>query len=586
MSMMATINDFVDNMLLQQNEFENMKNEISQKKNEVSEVLSVLGNNEKEVIRLLNEKLASSKDKSIKFIFESTSRNLLDTMQEANEKLQEAVKGMEFIQNFENHFTVSVFGKVKAGKSYIGNFIMGQALKKAGISSSYDKIENLVVHVYDRGKLYEQNKLSTESEEKECNGSEFYVNKSEATSTIQWVDIGAMCWFDTPGIGSVTIENEILAKEYVKNSDLVIFACNSDAAGTRQEFAEIKQLHEMGKPLLLLLTQSDTYDFDVDDDGDEISILVPKSEKDRKDQEQYMLDTLREQGMQDVLKYAEILTVSALLATEAISSNNEEMFIQSNMGKLLEKLTEITKNEAAEIKRNTPKNRINEMIDSIISDLDNMKNHISMVCASIEDSKSALFEKKDYMLEQIKASVNIKVLEIIAKAKTNVEKGRAVITEDELSNEINKEIINIVKKVCIDEAISHTEKIPDLNIKLSGIGDMKMKQDRIAYEYTSVHRVSRPAEGLFEKIGEFLFNKQYYTSESRSETRYSTFDIGVNDSEIAQNIVLQLNTVFTTTVDEYIDYLTRGYYEPVEILDRRTSQEIDDAINKLIEMRM
>lgn len=126
----------------------------------------------------------------------------------------------------------------------------------------------------------------------------------KATSTIQWVNIGGMCWFDTPGIGSVTIENEELAKEYVKNSDLVIFACNSDAAGTRQEFSEIKQLHDMNKPILLLLTQSDTYDDDVDEDDEIISILVPKSEKDRKDQEDYMLETLREQGMEDVLKYA------------------------------------------------------------------------------------------------------------------------------------------------------------------------------------------------------------------------------------------------------------------------------------------
>ena len=90
----------------------------------------------------------------------------------------------------------------------------------------------------------------------------------------------------------------------------------------------MRQLHDMDKPILLLLTQSDAYDYDVDDDGEEISILVPKSEKDRKDQENYMLETLREQGMEDVLKYADILTVSALLATEAIKNNDEEMFEQ------------------------------------------------------------------------------------------------------------------------------------------------------------------------------------------------------------------------------------------------------------------
>ena len=113
-----------------------------------------------------------------------------------------------------------------------------------------------------------------------------------------------------------------------------------------------------------------------------------------------------------------------------------------------------------------------------------------------------------------------------------------------------------------------------------------MKQDRIAYEYTSVHQVVRPPKGLFEKAGQLFFKKEYYTSESRTETRYSTFDVGVNDNEIAQNIVLQLNTVFNTTVDGYVNYLVQGYYEPVEILDRKTEQEISNTIMKLKEMRM
>lgn len=586
MDILNQINRFVDTMLDEKDKFEDMKSAVSKKEDAVASVLDELEKNENQIISTLNDRISVSKDESIKAIFSSTAQNLFDTMQEANGKIKEAVKGMTFIQDFESHFTVSVFGKVKAGKSYIGNFVMGQPLRKEGISSSYDRIGDMVVHVYDRGQMYEQHKLSTETEEKECNGKEFYVNKSEATSTIQWVDIGAMCWFDTPGIGSVTIENEMLAKEYVKNSDLVIFACNSDAAGTRQEFSEIKQLHDMGKPLLLLLTQSDTYDFDVDENGEEISILVPKSEKDRRDQEEYMRETLREQGLEEVLKYADILTVSAYLATEAIKTNDEEMFGQSNMGLLLDKLTEITQNDAAEIKKNTPRTRINEMIDSIVYDLENMQNQITSTCSSIEESKQSLFERKDWMLEQIRASVNVKVLEIVSKAKVRVEKEHVTISEDEMIKEINIAISDVVAKVCLEEAVTNTQSIHDLNIQLSGIGDMRMRQDKIAYEYTSVHKVTRPPKGLLEKAGEFFLHKKYYTSESRTETRYSTFDIGVNDNEIAQNIVLQLNNEFASTVNEYLDYLTKGYYEPVEILERKTVQEISSAINKLQEMRM
>ena len=586
MTMMNKINHFVDTMIAERVNFENMQGEITRKEDEVASVLDFLEKNEKEIINALQGRIASSEDKNMQEIFQHTSNSLLSTIKESDDKIKEAVKGMTFIQDFEKHFTVSVFGKVKAGKSYLGNFVMGNTIRKAGIQSSYDKLDDLTVHVYDRGQMYEARKITTDDEVKECNGKEFYVKKSEATSTIQWVNIGGMCWFDTPGIGSVTIENEELAKEYVKNSDLVIFACNSDAAGTRQEFKEIRQLYKMEKPILLLLTQSDTYEFDVDEEGEEISVLRPKSEKDRIDQENYMLDTLKEQGMEDVLKYADILTISTKLANEALLDNNEAMFEQSNMGLFLDKLVEITQNDAAEMKKMTPKKRINEMIDSIIFDLASVNDVILETCSKIEKSKQELEERKDWMLEQIRALVHIKVMEIVSSAKAEVEKYKKEISGEELSSRLNSAISEVVYKVCTDEAINKAEKIPDLKVNLQGIGDMKMRQDSIPYEYVSVREVPRAPKGLIEKAVHAFFKKEYYTSETRTETRYSTFDIGVNDSEIANNIVLQLGTVFSNTIDNYIEYLTKGYYEPIDILKRKTTNEINSAIKQLKGMRM
>lgn len=586
MGMMETINKFVDTMLEEQQGFETMQNEVSKKEEDVLQELKNLEHKEKEGITQIKLELEKTNDKDMMDIYEKTSDEFFEALGEANRKIEEAVKGMTFIQDFEKHFTVSVFGKVKAGKSYLGNLIMGHSVRKAGIESSYDKIKDLTVHVYDRGKMYELNKLSTAVEQKECNGTEFYVDPNEATSTIQWVNIGGMCWFDTPGIGSVTIENEELAKEYVKNSDLVIFACNSDAAGTRQEFSEIKQLHDMDKPILLLLTQSDTYDDDVDEDDEIISILVPKSEKDRKDQEDYMLETLREQGMEDVLKYADILTVSALLATEAIKNNDEHMFEQSNIGKLYDILTSITQNDAAEIKKATPKNRINEMIDSIVLDLTTLSEEIEKSCSAIEKNKQNLLDRKGWMIEQIKGSLNIGVLRIIGKAKAEIEQNKGkVISESEISEEINIALSEIIQKVCQEESLNQKNALPDLNIRLSGIGEMKMRQDRIPYEHISVIQTQRDPQGIFEHIGG-LFGKKYYTSEQKSEIRNIDYDLGVNDNEIAQNIVLELSNLFENTVEKYMDFLTKGYYEPIEKLQRITVNGIENTISNLKEMRM
>ena len=113
-----------------------------------------------------------------------------------------------------------------------------------------------------------------------------------------------------------------------------------------------------------------------------------------------------------------------------------------------------------------------------------------------------------------------------------------------------------------------------------------MKQDSIPYEYVSVIEVPRPPKEWWEKVGKLILKKEYYTTKSTTETRYSTFDIGVNDNEIANNIILQLGSAFSSTIDNYISYLTKGYYEPIDVLERKTTSEISSVITKLEGMRM
>ena len=581
MSMIETVNQFVDTMLEQQHQFEDIQSNISRREDSVDRIIAQLEARENSLVSSAQADMADIDAEDVANVFNTSSQSLVATMIDANQKIREAVKGMTFIQEFEKHFTIAVFGKVKAGKSYIGNFVMGHPLKKAGLNSAYDKLGQMLVHVYDRGNLSAQENLSEQPDD----NIDFATGMKETTSTIQWFDLGGMSWFDTPGIGSVTWENEMLAKEYVKNADLVIFACNSDAAGTRQEFAEMKQLYDMGKPILLLLTQSGTYESDIDDDGEEISILVPKSDKDRMDTEQYMIDTLKEQGMSDLLKY-DILTVSAKLAVEAFEKNDEELFDQSNMGTFLERLIAITKNDAADMKKATPKKRLNEMIDSIITDLQSMSEQISNACQSIEESKNDLADREDNILELVKSRVYLEMTKIIQDYKIQVEKDNIMISEEEISDKINQAVSDCITSVCVEEAIKSTSKIQNLEIHLTGIGELKTRQENIPYEYTFVTRESRRPEGIFEWFGAKFLHKEYYTSSSHTETRYSTFDIGVNDAEITQNIMFKLDDVFRNTVTKFISNIVSGYYQPIEDLQTKSVAEIQKAIDELTILKL
>lgn len=387
MNAQDSINTFVDAMIDSKEKFEKLKAEFNRKNDEVTGRIQGF---QQEISQILQQRI-EVEDEELQKLFDGVTAELKRLLDNVADSMTKTQKGMKFISDYEQSFNVAVFGKVKAGKSYLGNFIMGNSIRDLGIKTSYDKLERPKVTVYDRGKINTQEKLAELSEE---GRDGFRVDPNEATSAIQLFKLGGLTWFDTPGIGSITWENEMLAKDYVDNADLVVYTSNSDAAGTRQDFTEMKELYEKGKAFLLLLTQSDSVEEDCDEEGDIISILVPKSEGDRQDTESYMCRTLQEIGITNLIRGKEILTVSTKLAMTALEQKDEAMFEASNIGKFLAILTDITKNEGADLKMKTPVSRINATIAEIVGQLRNADKELEAYSESLREKQKELSEKK------------------------------------------------------------------------------------------------------------------------------------------------------------------------------------------------
>jgi small GTP-binding protein len=115
---------------------------------------------------------------------------------------------------------VAVFGRVSAGKSALGNALLGRAAFEVGVLHG----------------------TTTQAVQAQLD---------EAGS-------GALVLIDTPGINELDGETrERLAFEVAEVSDLVIFVCDSDL--TREELDAIKTLAATQRPLLLALNKSDRY---------------------------------------------------------------------------------------------------------------------------------------------------------------------------------------------------------------------------------------------------------------------------------------------------------------------------------------
>ena len=556
MGMYEEINTFVDAMINSEEKFKNMK-AMFDKRNDAME--ACIQGFSKDISDIISQKI-EIEDEDIQCLYDSCSQELRELLSEIALCMKSTKKGMKFITDYEQSFNVAVFGKVKAGKSYLGNFIMGNIIRDLGKMTSYDKLKRLKVEVYDRGKKSTQSKLAEFSEDEN-----FFVDPNEATSAIQLFRLGGMTWFDTPGIGSITWENEMLAKEYVDNADLIVYTSNSDAAGTRQDFLEMKDLHQKGKKFLLLLTQSDTVEEDIDEEGELISNLVAKSDKDRKDTEAYMCDTLRENDIVGLDREREILTVSTKLAFTALKKENEQMFEASNIGRFLEILTDITRNKGAELKMKTPGDRMNATILEILGQLQKAQDGVKEYKDSLVEKQKQMTERGALLTEEMQSKCVNRISHLIREKSNEIENQKSVISAAELEALLNEEVYKTLAHACIGEFAKSGEILSKYTqeLKVGSVGELKMKTDTIEYTVRKVNTVPRQPKGLFEHLGALFLDKTYYKTEVGTGKETQTVALGVNEQQIMATARQKVAALFDDVVPSMMEKISKHIVEPM-----------------------
>lgn len=575
MNAQDSINTFVDAMIDSKEKFEKLKAEFNRKNDDVTGRIQGF---RQEITQILQQRI-EVEDEELQKLFDGVTSELKRLLDNVTDSMEKTQKGMRFISEYEQSFNVAVFGKVKAGKSYLGNFIMGNSIRDLGIKTSYDKLERPKVIVYDRGKVNTQEKLAELSEE---GRDGFRVDPNEATSAIQLFKLGGLTWFDTPGIGSITSENEMLAKDYVDNADLVVYTSNSDAAGTRQDFMEMKELYEKGKAFLLLLTQSDSVDEDCDEEGDIISTLIPKSDEDRRDTENYMCSTLQEIGITNLIRGKEILTVSTKLAMTALEQKDEAMFEDSNIGKFLGILTDITKNEGADLKMKTPVSRINATIAEIVGQLRNADKELEAYSESLKQKQKELSERSELVSVQMQQECMKRIGRIIRRKSSEVEESGENFSGDELGELLSREVYDVLLKTCAGEFASSSSVLSQYadKIQMNGVGGLKMRTDTIEYTVKEVKRVEREPKGIWENVCSF-FGKTYYGHKAKDVKKYSSIQLGINEQQTMALARDQLNILFEEAVPGLMEKISNHFMEPLMELQQKASRSIRGAAEAL-----
>lgn len=580
--MFDAINRFADTMANTVEKFKGVRESAEGKTKEIDQCIKTF---EKDVKQARTHKL-KAQDKSIQEIYDASTKVLKDTLDGLTKELEEARNGMQFIQDNENSLNVVVFGKVKAGKSYLGNLMMGNAIRKLPTKTSYDRLEQPKVKVYDQGTCTIQDKLKEVTEENDASGG-FGVDNREATRVIQLFHLGAMTWVDTPGFGSLTEENQELAREYVKNADLVIFASNSDAAGTQQDFQEMKELYDMGKRFLLVLTQSDILEEDCDDEGNIVQNPAPKSDDDRRSTENYMKETLKKHGIK--LGDENILTISAFLGLTALEKGEEARFESSNMGKFWNLLSDITEQEGTILSKKAFGDRVNTALQSLQDKLKDAEKKLLDGNASREQKERDMKKKAALTIRDAKDECSQKVASLIQEKSKEVEETKEPFSAADLKQILSKVVYETVMDACKKQfdAMAQMTKLSGYQekLKLDSIGDLAMRQDKISYTRTRVIEVERNPRGIWENIGSRIFHKTYYRAKTIGETKEETIDLGVNVQEIQAKAHSSLEKILEKQAPQLIQEIIDYYSAPLREMQDEAFDAIQTAEKELEQLK-
>jgi len=268
----------------------------------------------------------------------------------------------KFRSDLENYFIIIIFGKVKAGKSSLGNFIAKNRLDTQKVEFfKYD----------EAGKKQDIKKLE------ETDDESFDTNNLECTVEIQGFKLDGMAWIDTPGLGSMVKENGDLAKKYIQAADYIIYPTSSDSPLQQDEKEQLKELFEQNKKVTICITKSDEKEEDECECGSEegcedcneglIEVLQNKPFINREKQEEYVKNEIKaiiKDGKESVL--GDIFSISSHTATKGLKEKDNELFENSNIPKFYELITDVIKDKATKLKEETPYDGLNSFINNSI----------------------------------------------------------------------------------------------------------------------------------------------------------------------------------------------------------------------------
>jgi len=432
--------------------------------------------------------LTLKEDMPITSIFLGIQQAFADYCVSWASEMAQTGRNLSFREKLNDSMLVYVYGKVKSGKSSLGNFVAygkhdpspEEIAKRSPVEFDVEAVQDNE-NAAERQKI-EQQRKSTREEHR------FLVDFMEATACIQFFRKPGLTWIDSPGIHSLTTANGELAKKYLGSADLVVYTTTGHSAMQEADRKELLEIVRSKKPYIVVITRCDEWDEDIDASGNEVTTLKMLTDKERNEIKEWSVTSLDKELQDNGLSHSNdemarnTITVSCKYAEEHAEDDG---WINSGIPYLFQKLRDIAKSDGVQMKLDVPINAmlhhigtmqsgtltLGKKLDEAKMQLDVLRNKISRQIEQESYRATTLISKKINELannlygndERFKQS-SIKAAEdIIAEALERV------------ASNIVQDTINMTKNMPIHIQAADFQRFEDITQEVSYKSTQKSK---------------------------------------------------------------------------------------------------------------
>ena len=489
---------------------------------------------------------------------------------------REAITGREFQNRFQKQPLVVVFGPVKAGKSTLGNFMLGKAFREAPFDNPYRSGEIPKVQI-----------IVEESGRQDAKTKEWFdVNSIESTCSAQYFSVPGLVWVDTPGYGAVEKKGidirplADIARQYVNYADLVVFLDNSDAVWQREVSEAFKAIYTSGKKVLSAILRSDEPGEEDVVDGQIVTPLVPKDATKRGGQEEYVRAGMRDCGANPA--DCEVISISVKLAEEAIAAGDAAKWAASGMGLFYRKIAAVLGNgKVRDLKKEAPRLLLKGAVEKVRGTIGGLRKGLAAVRGKLQEKYDALSPDgklvSDIAAEagdSLRSPIGHAVDAAIAKAEASGNE-QVSVSMSELQSESAK-VVNEVLAASVRRLVGAYRRTAGAAFSTAAIkAGIVRSSETFEYTVEVPEWIPREPEGLWENICSF-FGKSYHRVITCTEKRQQKVDLGFDGAEARRSLVEQFERAAASHVRKELQAIRDDFFGramgKIEILQKRVAE--------------